>query len=39
LYAAADSLEAFQIIALHPEHNHSFFFWHVFVVGLPTGPC
>jgi glycogen operon protein len=37
LYAAADSLEAFQIIALEPEHNRSFFFWHVFVVGLPAG--
>ena len=30
-------LEAFQIIALQPEHNRSFFFWHVFVVGLPAG--
>ena len=37
LYAAADSLDAFQIIALQPEHNRSFFFWHVFVVGLPAG--
>jgi isoamylase len=37
LYAAGDSIEAFQVIALQPEHNRSFFFWHVFVVGLPAG--
>ena len=37
LYASATTLEPFQTIALHAEHNRSFFFWHVFVVGLPVG--
>ncbi len=37
LYAKADSPEPFQVITLDPEHNHSFFFWHVFVVGLAAG--
>lgn len=37
LYAAADSAAPFQTIVLDPEVNRSFFFWHVFVVGLPTG--
>jgi isoamylase len=37
LYAAADSPEPFQIITLWPETNRSFFFWHVFVEGLPPG--
>jgi len=37
LYAAADSPEPFQIIHLDPELNRSFFFWHVFVEGLPIG--
>ena len=37
LYAAADSAEPFQIVVLDPEHNRSFFFWHLFVVGLPVG--
>jgi isoamylase len=37
LYAAPDAPEPFQTIVLEPEHNRSFFFWHVFVVGLPVG--
>jgi len=37
LYAAADSPRAFQVITLSPEENRSFFFWHVFVEGLPPG--
>lgn len=37
LYAKADCSEPFQIIALDPEQNRSFFFWHVFVDGLPAG--
>jgi len=37
LYSAADSPAPFQTIALDPEHNRSFFFWHVFVEGLPVG--
>ena len=39
LYAAADSPEPFQVITLSPEHNRSFFFWHVLVEGLPSGIC
>ena len=35
LYAAADSPEPFQLITLTPEENRSFYFWHVFVEGLP----
>src|SRR5512139_26397 len=37
LYADADALAPFQTIELDPEHNRSFFFWHVFVEGLPAG--
>jgi len=37
LYDAADSAEPFQIIALDPGTNRSYFFWHVFVEGLPAG--
>jgi isoamylase len=37
LYAAADSPAPLQTIVLDPEHHRSFFFWHVFVVGLPAG--
>jgi isoamylase len=36
LYEAADSAEPFQIVALDPETNRSYFFWHVFVEGLPA---
>jgi glycogen operon protein len=39
LYAAADSPEPYQIIELDPQSNRSFFFWHVFVEGLPAGTC
>ena len=34
LYGKAESAEPFQVIELSPEENRSFFFWHVFVVGL-----
>jgi isoamylase len=37
LYTDADSPAPFQIISLDPEHNRSFFFWHVFVEDLPAG--
>jgi len=37
LYAAADSREPFQMIALAPQENRTFFFWHVFVEGLAPG--
>jgi isoamylase len=35
LYAEADSPEPFQVTTLTPENNRTFFFWHVFVEGLP----
>jgi glycogen operon protein len=37
LYATAASPEPFQVIELVPEENRTFFFWHVFVEGLPPG--
>jgi glycogen operon protein len=37
LYARADAATPVQIVALDPEHNRSFFFWHVFVEALPVG--
>jgi len=37
LYADGASTEPFQVIHLDPEDNHSFFSWHVLVVGLPAG--
>ena len=39
LYEAADSPEPLQVIALTPEQNRTFFFWHVFVEGLPARTC
>jgi isoamylase len=39
LYTAADSPEPFQVIALTPERNRTFLFWHVFVEGLPPRTC
>jgi glycogen operon protein len=39
LYAAADSSEPFQVIALAPERHRTFFFWHVFVEKLPARTC
>jgi isoamylase len=37
LYEASDSTEPAQIVALDPDTNRSYFFWHVFVEGLPAG--
>ena len=37
LYEAADSPRPFQIIALDPDLNRSYFTWHVFVEGLAAG--
>ena len=37
LYEAADSQEPIQIILLDRHVNRTFFFWHVFVEGLPPG--
>jgi len=39
LYADPDSREPFQVIALSPGRNRTFFFWHVFVEGLPSPTC
>lgn len=36
LYDHADSPEPFQIIALDPQENRTFLFWHVLVEDLPT---
>src|SRR6266478_8901990 len=37
LYDAADSAEPVQVVALDPDTNRSYFFWHTFVEGLPAG--
>ena len=37
LYEKAESPEPFQIITLDPESNRTFYFWHIFVEGLPSG--
>lgn len=37
LYESSDSPSPFQVIKLDPEENRTFFFWHVFVEGLPEG--
>ena len=39
LYASTESTEPFQVIALVPETNRTFYFWHVFVEGLPVHSC
>jgi glycogen operon protein len=39
LYADDSGVEPFQTIRLSPEENRTFFFWHVFVVGLAPGVC
>ena len=36
LYASAASAEPFQVITLDPAVNRTFFFWHVYVEGLPA---
>ena len=35
LFAQGDALEPYQIIQLDPLVNRSFYFWHLFVKGLP----
>jgi len=37
LFADGAAAEPFQTIALHPDDNRTFSFWHVFVVGLEPG--
>ena len=39
LYETADSPEPFQTVRLDPDTHRTFFFWHVFVEGLPVGTC
>ena len=39
LYPSPDSPEPCQVIELDPASHRSFFFWHVFVVGLAPGAC
>ena len=39
LYDGPESRDAFQVISLHHQVNRTFFFWHVYVVGLPVGTC
>ena len=39
LFEAPDAPEPFQVVALAPEANRTFHFWHVFVEGLPAGTC
>ncbi len=37
LYELADSPEPFQVFQLDPSINRTFFFWHIYVRGLPQG--
>ena len=37
LFINADDPAPFQVIPLEARSNRTFFFWHVFVVGLPAG--
>ena len=37
LYDGADSPKPVQVISLDSDRNRSYFFWHVFVEGLPAG--
>lgn len=37
LYEKPDSENPFQVISLDPELNRTFYFWHVYVEGLPSG--
>ncbi len=37
LYDSADNPRPFQIVRLNVERNRTFFFWHVYIAGLPVG--
>lgn len=37
LYENSNSPSPFQVIKLDPSVNRTFFFWHVYVIGLPLG--
>ncbi len=39
LYETPEAVKPFQVVILDPEENRTFFFWHVYVVGLPVGIC
>lgn len=39
LFEGAESKSPFQVVALDPRINRTFFFWHVLVKGLPNGTC
>ncbi|MFM0049680.1 glycogen debranching protein GlgX [Caballeronia grimmiae] len=39
LFASVESMEPFQIVTLVPEENRTFYYWHVFVEGLPVHSC
>ncbi|NEX22138.1 glycogen debranching protein GlgX [Thiorhodococcus mannitoliphagus] len=37
LFEGEDSPDAYEVIQLDPRTNRTFFFWHIFVEGLPHG--
>ncbi len=37
LFDREEAITPFQVIELDPRVNHTFFFWHCLVVGLPSG--
>ena len=37
LFETAEETEPFQVISLQKEINRTFFYWHVYVIGLPAG--
>jgi isoamylase len=39
LFDHVEAAAPFQIIALDPRINRTFYFWHVLVLGLPDGTC
>jgi glycogen operon protein len=39
LYDSPRSAQPFQIVTLAPDRHRSFYFWHVFVEGLPAATC
>jgi glycogen operon protein len=39
LFDGPEAPDPFQVVALAPETNRSFHFWHVFIEDLPLGTC
>ena len=37
LFTRSDSTEPFQIVTLDPSINRTFYYWHIYVEGLPVG--